>query len=124
MPVAIGTVIPFEYYNRWMLLPCHFKAFFHLPCATCGMSRAFFAIGHGDFSTACLFNPLAPALFMGFLFLGCGLLWLPEKTSHLIQSVHHQIRKPPFGWGRVVFLGLIILALNWIIKLTLPHWTW
>ena len=49
---------------------CPFRALTGLPCPGCGMTRAFCAIGHGDFAGAVGFNPLAP-----FVFAGALLLW-------------------------------------------------
>jgi len=49
---------------------CPFRALTGLPCPGCGMTRAFCAIGHGDFASAIGFNPLAP-----FVFAGALLLW-------------------------------------------------
>ena len=46
---------------------CPFRALTGLPCPGCGMTRAFCAIGHGDFAGALGFNPLAPLVFAAAL---------------------------------------------------------
>lgn len=51
----------------WLLrLPCPFFALTGLPCATCGMTRAWSAVFHGNLSDAFSFHPLfwaAPVLY-------------------------------------------------------------
>lgn len=38
---------------------CPFRAFSGLPCAGCGMTRAFIHLGHGNFRNAAMQNPLS-----------------------------------------------------------------
>lgn len=40
------------------LLPCGIKLLFGIPCPTCGMTRAYFAVFHGDFQAAFDYHPL------------------------------------------------------------------
>lgn len=47
-------------------LPCLFKALTSLPCATCGMTRAWEALGRGDWTLALRMHP---ALALGYFLL-------------------------------------------------------
>lgn len=49
---------------------CPFLRLTGLPCPTCGMTRAWVALGHGDWSSAVHLNPLTPVVF------GTVLVWL------------------------------------------------
>jgi hypothetical protein len=42
---------------------CIFHAVTGLPCASCGMTRAFIALGHGRFADALALNIASPVLF-------------------------------------------------------------
>ena len=46
---------------------CPFRALTGLPCPGCGMTRAFCALGHGEWRDALGFNALSPAVFLGAL---------------------------------------------------------
>jgi hypothetical protein len=48
---------------------CLFKMITGHPCITCGMSRAFCAISHGQFNKAIEFNIFSPILYIIFLIL-------------------------------------------------------
>ena len=50
---------------------CLFRAVTTLPCPSCGMTRAFVALGHGDMRSALHFNLASPAVFAaaGILFI-------------------------------------------------------
>ena len=42
---------------------CHFNRITGLPCPSCGMTRAFISLGHGDLSRAFFLNPASPFLY-------------------------------------------------------------
>ena len=48
------------------LPPCAFKKIFGIPCASCGMTRAFSALSHGQFALAWSYNKLSPLVYAGF----------------------------------------------------------
>ncbi len=45
--------------------PCPMRLLFQQDCPTCGMTRAFAALGHGRFSEALHYNRAAPIVFLG-----------------------------------------------------------
>ena len=47
---------------------CLFRQWFHIPCPSCGMTRAFYAILTGDLISAFFYNILAIPLLFLFLF--------------------------------------------------------
>ncbi|MEI6322574.1 MAG: DUF2752 domain-containing protein [bacterium] len=52
----------------WLGLPtliCPFHVITGIPCPTCGITRAFSSLLHGDPRTAFLFNPLALIMLLG-----------------------------------------------------------
>jgi hypothetical protein len=53
--------------GRVVLTPtCPTKRFFGFECLTCGMTRAFTAIGHGRLADALSYNRLSPLAWLGF----------------------------------------------------------
>jgi hypothetical protein len=46
---------------------CPFRALTGLPCPGCGMTRAFCALGHGEWRLAVGFNALSPLVFVAAL---------------------------------------------------------
>lgn len=46
--------------------PCPTKYFFGFECASCGMTRAFAALGHGRLSDALAYNRGAPIVWVAF----------------------------------------------------------
>lgn len=48
-----------------MLPPCPVRSAFGLPCASCGMTRAFVAMARGDVAAAAAASPLGAALALG-----------------------------------------------------------
>ena len=45
---------------------CPFKLLTGLPCPLCGLTRACFALLHGDWVSALRLNPLAPVAVMSY----------------------------------------------------------
>jgi hypothetical protein len=43
---------------------CLFRTFTGLPCPSCGMTRAFISLGHGDIYSAVLFNPASILIYI------------------------------------------------------------
>jgi Protein of unknown function (DUF2752) len=43
---------------------CLFRALTHVPCPSCGLTRAFIAMAHGRLAHAAVLHPLGPGLFL------------------------------------------------------------
>lgn len=70
--------------GRVVLSPvCPTKRFFGFECATCGMTRAFTAIGHGRLGDAWAYNRLSPIAWLGF--------WLGAALA--LRSLIHAARE-------------------------------
>jgi hypothetical protein len=52
-------------FDRWPLVACPLRTAFHVPCATCGMTRAFVRMVHGEVAGALRVSPLGAALCAG-----------------------------------------------------------
>jgi hypothetical protein len=66
--------------------PCTFKTLFGIPCLSCGMTRAFAALSHGQLALAWSYNLLAFPLYLTFWGL---LVW---GVHGLVQSVRDLVR--------------------------------
>jgi hypothetical protein len=91
---------------------CPFRAVTGLPCPGCGMTRAFCAIGHGDFAGAFGFNVLAP-----FVFAAALLLWAYALATLLkLDSVRvalERLRPTP----RATRVMLAVTLVWWVVRL-------
>jgi len=66
--------------------PCTFKTIFGLPCLSCGMTRAFTALSHGQVALAWSYNRLSPFMYGFFWVLA---LW---GSWHLVRSLRDGFR--------------------------------
>jgi len=106
---------------RWVPLPsgpehsvCFFRHLTGVPCAGCGLTRAFAALAHGDLGAAFALHPLAPLILVeaivGWLLWG----WLLLRRRGLAS------------WGplnRVLAADAALLLVIWCVRLatgTLP----
>jgi hypothetical protein len=91
---------------------CPFRAVTGLPCPGCGMTRAFCAIGHGDFASAFGFNVLAP-----FVFLAALLLWAHALATLLkfdsARDALERLRPTP----RATRVMLAVTLVWWVVRL-------
>ena len=64
---------------------CLTRRLFHLPCPTCGMTRAFAALAKGDWSAAVRAHPLAPVLALEMVlgWLAWGIALAPRRPPRL-----------------------------------------
>jgi len=104
---SMVTVAP----ARLGFTPCIFRNLTGLPCAGCGMTRGFVAMGHGRTREAWGHNPLAPVLFAG----AWGYLLLPV-VGWLWPAVRAY---RPSRWVRAAFyaVALLLIAISWSISL-------
>ena len=108
---ALVTSMVTEAPARLGFTPCIFRNLTGLPCAGCGMTRGFVAMGHGRAREAWGFNPLAPVLFVGawgyLLFPVVGWVWPAVRTYHSSRR------------ARAAFyaVALLLIAISWSISL-------
>ena len=68
---AAGLAVAALTLLRWVPLPaeadrsvCFFRHYTGIPCAGCGLTRAFAALARGDLAAAMTLHPLAPLLLL------------------------------------------------------------
>ncbi|MHB9129789.1 MAG: DUF2752 domain-containing protein [Armatimonadota bacterium] len=98
LPVYLLFIIAFPLGMLWVETRrldgptiCIFRLTTHLDCPTCGMTRAFRAMGRLDVREAFNYNPLSPAVFLGAL-----ALW-GYATAMVVSGGRIQ---PPEWWTR------------------------
>ena len=62
---------------------CWIRAWLGAPCPSCGLTRAFAAMGHGDIDRAIAYHRLAPALYVAYWLI--GLAALAVVVTHLAR---------------------------------------
>jgi hypothetical protein len=90
---------------------CLFRAGTSLPCPSCGMTRGFFACGHGDFFQALAFNIVSPAVYLGVWILFALALAQLISGSDVLGRAWHRFR------GSVLLVVVPALAVAWIVNL-------
>lgn len=88
---------------------CFFKNIFHIPCAGCGLTRAFNSILSGNFNAAFYYNALSIPLFVFFVFAG---IWIIvdyfKKDESFNRFMHHRLS------SKYIIVIVIITLGNWI----------
>lgn len=112
MPLYLLFVIAFPLGMLWVETRpndgptiCMFRQTTHLDCPSCGLTRAFRAMGRLDVRAATRYNPLGPAVFLGAL-----AYW---SFAIAMLLTHGQVRLPAW-WRRRqtgIFWGVIIIYL-------------
>jgi len=116
-PLAImGLVsLPLPFVVHWLGLDrlsvqtCGFRAATGFACPSCGTTRAWGSLGHGDFIGAFAYNPVFTAawFFVVALFIA--------EISGVATGASWSALWPQPGWRRRVVVALLValLALNW-----------
>ncbi|MBK8190587.1 MAG: DUF2752 domain-containing protein [Vampirovibrionales bacterium] len=94
---------------------CLFKGLFHLPCPTCGMTRAFWALAQGQFLEAARYHALAIPLAMGAASFLLAYPAFPAPCCRVIRFVASRA-------GLWSLAALVLLA--WGLKLLGPARYW
>ena len=85
--ILIMLVLPFivpQHQLAQFVPECTWQVEFQKPCAFCGMTAAFYAISHGDFTEAYRLNPLSLYIYALFaLNTFCAMITL----KHITRSV-------------------------------------
>jgi len=81
-----------------------------LPCATCGMTRSFCAIGRGEFGAAFAYHPLGPVLYAFFV-----LVMLRSAAVALAGRRVVRWSGRAFLWMGAVLAAAIVVV--WVVHL-------
>jgi hypothetical protein len=85
---------------------CPLKALAGIPCATCGMTRAFVALAHGDPAAAWAASPLGALL--------AGAVWLLALADLVRVAAGAPLPAPgPRAARAAAAAGLVALLANW-----------
>jgi hypothetical protein len=93
-----------------MLPPCPFLYVTGHPCPFCGGTHGFAEMWAGNWRQAVLDYPLAPLLFAGTL------AALPVLLVALV--LRRDLRLSPRVWKLGLLVVVLLLAVNWALKLT------
>jgi hypothetical protein len=86
---------------------CTFKRFTGLPCLTCGMTRSWVAVSHGDLAQALAWNP-GGAMLCLLTVLGTAYLVFRAAGAPALRL------ETSLAQGRAIRIGLVLgIAVNW-----------
>jgi Protein of unknown function (DUF2752) len=118
--VLASVVLDVDTYGRMVLpfLPSHplpatclTRVLFHVHCPTCGLTRSFIAMAHGEWAEALRFHRLGPFLF-AFVF-----LQVPVRAYAILRGIPPG-RLLPRTLGRLVpWLIIGAFIVNWAYDL-------
>lgn len=101
------VVAPFEN-SRFSI--CLFKNVTGMPCPSCGMTRAFLFLGHGQIAKATALHPLALPVALLLLAQGARLF------SRLAWRQDYCLQLSPFVFSIVLTTAIAITLGLWIIR--------
>lgn len=92
---------------------CRFRTWTGLDCPSCGLTRAFISIAHGDLSAALAFNPVSPLVFAAFLF------QVPYRAAQIrrLDQAREELKWPWITRALWMLLGLGLA--QWILRLAM-----
>lgn len=92
---------------------CRFRTWTGLDCPSCGLTRAFVALVHGDLAAAMHFNPVSPLVFAACLF------QLPFRAVQ-IRRLDQGREELAWPWvNRAVWALVGLGLLQWVVRLAL-----
>ncbi len=131
VPIVIASL--FGLGIQLPLPPCPIRAITGIPCPTCGMTRSFLAIVHGDLGHALSEHVFGPLLFLGFLGAIGHCLWELRLDRH-VNTVYTRLvanQRWQIGLAIVVALYHVGRLYHWsrsgelqlaIANAPLTHW--
>ncbi len=86
---------------------CPFRLATGLPCPSCGMTRSWSALGHGDLTSSLAFHPL------GWAFFAMALWFAASTVARLVAG--HAVPSPSALIPRSVFMLVVVVTaiLGW-----------
>jgi hypothetical protein len=113
--VSLGSFLAL---GAWLALhlpvpPCVFHAITHLPCPTCGATRAAWQFLQGHFASAFLFNPLASGVY-------CGIAIFDLYALSVLLTRSRRIRVANLlpNEKKLLRIGIVaVVACNWFYLL-------
>lgn len=100
--VPLLGIFLFSWIGWSPLPPCRFKTFTGYSCPTCGMTRSFQALAHGEIFDSFRFNPMGP-VFLFLLLMVFAKLALEVATG---RKVAINAAKPLVRGSLALFFGL------------------
>lgn len=91
---------------------CLFRNLFSLPCAGCGMTRAFLLLGHGRWADAVRMNLLSPLAFATLVALFLG-------ASTRLFGLELGVNLKPSGVKRLMLAAFLLTATSWLYNMAL-----
>jgi hypothetical protein len=96
---------------------CMFKAVTHVPCPSCGTTRAFMLLIRGDISGSLLLNPLGVILFIALAVIP---VWLIADIFLNRESLHRRYKEMECllkrrAWISMPLMGLVLVNWFWNI---------
>ncbi|HYH84597.1 MAG TPA: DUF2752 domain-containing protein [Pyrinomonadaceae bacterium] len=91
---------------------CPLRALTGYPCPGCGMTRAFCAIGHGEFALAVGYNALSPLLFLAMF----GVWAHALATILKLEGARAALERMMPG-ARAAKLLLALTLVWWVVRL-------
>ena len=112
--VLLGAIILASIYFDYAakkLSFCLFRSIIGLPCPSCGMTRAFIAIGNGDIVAAISLNPASILVYITIC-IGFALALLQVATGKkYIEALWTKVK------GKVFPIILAVMAVAWSYNL-------
>jgi len=116
--------ILWSYYSLWKATSdshtmgvCLIKQVIHVPCPSCGSTRAVIALMQGDFLSSLLINPLGMLLAVIMLLVPCWVVVdLCAKNDSLLKAylrMEQVLRKPP-----IAIVLIVLVLINWLWNIT------
>jgi hypothetical protein len=112
--LVLSAAFPLE---RLPLRACTFLHLTGYPCPFCGFTRAFWALGHGDFGYGLAICPLAVPAY-GLLLLTFAWNAVPLAMGiTLRRGSLLRLRRRQGRWA-IVFIA-VLFAMNWVYRLAM-----
>jgi hypothetical protein len=97
---------------------CMFKAITHIPCPSCGATRAIILFLHGDLVRSLLLNPLGALLFIALIvvpiWLLADLLLKKESLFRCYNRMENTLRK--HIWISIPLIAIVLANWFWNIS--------